>query len=223
MGRNPQGFGRARGRTRGVSKEPTGKASAFKVPHHGSMNAHEPDPEGDAGYRSLLSLRCRYVRTGRPRRPAPGAHVIGQGISEAQLLADGVTQSLSRPRVSNDNPYSEAHFVSTTPASPPVRRHRGGEGLLPPVLPVVQPGAQAWRHRPANARTGPLRSRARGHRAQTGGAGRRLRRPARALRGRPAPGGRTQGGGLDQPPLPVSEVDGAEPGDGADGHGKEGH
>ena len=29
----------------------------------------------------------------------------------AQLLADlGVTQSLSRPRVSNDNPYSEAHF-----------------------------------------------------------------------------------------------------------------
>ena len=31
--------------------------------------------------------------------------------STAQLLADlGVTQSLSRPRVSNDNPYSEAHF-----------------------------------------------------------------------------------------------------------------
>ena len=29
----------------------------------------------------------------------------------AQLLADlGVTQSLARPRVSNDNPYSEAHF-----------------------------------------------------------------------------------------------------------------
>ena len=29
----------------------------------------------------------------------------------AQLLADlGVTQSLGRPRVSNDNPYSEAHF-----------------------------------------------------------------------------------------------------------------
>ncbi len=29
----------------------------------------------------------------------------------AQLLADlGVTQSLSRPRVSNDNPYSEAQF-----------------------------------------------------------------------------------------------------------------
>ena len=28
-----------------------------------------------------------------------------------QLLADlGVTQSLGRPRVSNDNPYSEAHF-----------------------------------------------------------------------------------------------------------------
>ena len=29
----------------------------------------------------------------------------------AQLLADlGITQSLSRPRVSNDNPYSEAQF-----------------------------------------------------------------------------------------------------------------
>ena len=29
----------------------------------------------------------------------------------AQLLAHlGVTRSLGRPRVSNDNPYSEAHF-----------------------------------------------------------------------------------------------------------------
>ena len=33
------------------------------------------------------------------------------GKCTAQLLADlGITQSLSRPRVSNDNPYSEAHF-----------------------------------------------------------------------------------------------------------------
>ena len=46
-----------------------------------------------------------------------GAHAaLGPGVSmtakcTAQLLADlGVTQSLGRPRVSNDNPYSEAHF-----------------------------------------------------------------------------------------------------------------
>ena len=33
------------------------------------------------------------------------------GKCTAQLLADlGVTQSLSRPRISNDNPYSEAQF-----------------------------------------------------------------------------------------------------------------
>ena len=43
------------------------------------------------------------------------------GKCTAQLLADlGVTQSLSRPRISNDNPYSEAQFktVKYHPVSP---------------------------------------------------------------------------------------------------------
>ena len=63
----------------------------------------------------------------------------------AQLLADlGVTQSLGRPRVSNDNPYSEAHFKtikyhpgfpgrfgSIADAKDTEHRH-GGIGLLTP-------------------------------------------------------------------------------------------
>ena len=65
----------------------------------------------------------------------------------AQLLADlGVTQSLGRPRISNDNPYSEAQFKT-------VKYHPGfpgrfpnieeAKGVLPLVLPVVQQRTQA--------------------------------------------------------------------------------
>ena len=46
----------------------------------------------------------------------------------AQLLADlGVTQSLGRPRVSNDNPYSEAHFKT-------VKYHPGFPGRFGCIL-----------------------------------------------------------------------------------------
>ena len=60
----------------------------------------------------------------------------------AQLLADlGVTRSLSRPQVSDDNPFSEAQFKTLKyhPGFP--RRFLGidhATRLLPVVLPVVQ-------------------------------------------------------------------------------------
>ena len=65
----------------------------------------------------------------------------------AQLLADlGVTQSLGRPRISNDNPYSEAHF-KTVKYHPGLPGRSGSiadaKGLLPGVLPVVQHRAPA--------------------------------------------------------------------------------
>ena len=124
----------------------------------------------------------------------------------AQLLADlGVTQSLSRPRVSNDNPYSEAQFktVKYHPGFPGrfsnieeakefcrsffpwynTEHRHGGIGLLTPAQ--VHFG-----HAP------------RGDPAEAGRSRRRLRRPSGALRGRPAPGLGTPRTGLDQPPTP---------------------
>ena len=60
----------------------------------------------------------------------------------AQLLADlGVTRSLSRPQVSDDNPFSEAQFktLKYSPRLPwPLRRHYRRHRLLPVVLPLVQ-------------------------------------------------------------------------------------
>ena len=84
----------------------------------------------------------------------------------------------------------------------PLRQHRAGEGLLPRVLLVVQHRAPAWRHRPAHARAGPLRTRARGDPPQAASARRRLRRPPRPLRRGPAQRGGTRRGGLDQPAHP---------------------
>ena len=74
----------------------------------------------------------------------------------AQLLADlGVTRSLSRPHVSDDNPFSEAQFKTLKyhPGFPGrfddiPRRHR----LLPVVLPLVQHRAPPWRNRHAHPR-----------------------------------------------------------------------
>ena len=59
----------------------------------------------------------------------------------AQLLADlGVTRSLSRPQVSDDNPFSEAQFKTLKyhPGFPGLRRHYRRHRLLPVVLPLVQ-------------------------------------------------------------------------------------
>ena len=60
----------------------------------------------------------------------------------AQLLADlGVTRSLSRPQVSDDNPFSEAQFKTLT-----VRGSGPSQDVLSIVLPLVQCRAPPWRH-----------------------------------------------------------------------------
>ena len=97
----------------------------------------------------------------------------------AQLLADlGVTRSLSRPQVSDDNPFSEAQFDLEVPSlvSRAVRGSGPGQDILSLVLPLVQYRAPPWRHLDADARTGPLRSRRSGHRPQEGSAPRGMGR-----------------------------------------------
>ena len=77
----------------------------------------------------------------------------------AQLLADlGVTRSLSRPQVSDDNPFSEAQFKTLKyHPSFPGRFGRSGpsQDVLSIVLPLVQCPAPPWRHLDANPRAGP--------------------------------------------------------------------
>ena len=74
----------------------------------------------------------------------------------AQLLADlGVTRSLSRPQVSDDNPFSEAQFKTLKyhPGFPGrFERHYRRHRLLPVVLPRVQHRAPPCRDRDAHPR-----------------------------------------------------------------------
>ena len=66
----------------------------------------------------------------------------------AQLLADlGVTRSLSRPQVSDDNPFSEAQFTLKYHPGWALRRHYRRHRLLPVVLPLVQHRAPPCRDR----------------------------------------------------------------------------
>ena len=121
----------------------------------------------------------------------------------ALLLADlGVTQSHSRPHVSNDNPYSEAQFktLKYRPALPrPVPLDRSRPGALPGLLPLVQQRAPSRRARPAHRRRRPLRpGRSRPGRPRPG-PGRRLPRPPRTLRPQTASPAETARHILDQP------------------------
>ena len=80
----------------------------------------------------------------------------------AQLLADlGVTRSLSRPQVSDDNPFSEAQF-KTLKYHPgfPGRFHdiTARDRLLPNVLPLVQHRTSPWRDRDAHPGRRPSQS-----------------------------------------------------------------
>ena len=144
----------------------------------------------------------------------------------AQLLADlGVTQSLSRPRISNDNPYSEAHFktVKYHPGFPGrfadieeakdfcrrffpwynLEHRHGGIGLLTPGQVHLGRAPEVIRQR------------------QDVLAAAYAARPERFVAGPPRAAELKAEVWINRA-LPVSEVDGAEPGDGADGHGKEG-
>ncbi len=121
----------------------------------------------------------------------------------ALLLADlGVTQSHSRPHVSNDNPYSEAQFktLKYRPGVPgPVRLGRGRPGALPGILPLVQQRAPPRRARAAHRRRRPPRpGRSRPGRARPD-PHRRLPRPPRALRQQATNPARPARHVLDQP------------------------
>ena len=104
----------------------------------------------------------------------------------AQLLADlGVTRSLSRPQVSDDNPFSEAQFKTfevPSLVSWTVRGSGPGQNLLSLVLPLLQRRAPPWWYLDADPRTGPLRECRSGHRRQGGRATRGLGRSSRPLR-----------------------------------------
>ena len=129
--------------------------------------------------RSPMTAKCTGATAGRP-----GRHAIAEpspGLERQSLLGGAVQDRQIPPRLPR-----------------PVLQHRGGEGVLPVVLPVVQHRAPAWRHRPADPRPGPLRPCPRGDPPEAGRSRRRLRRPSGALRGRPA----TPRTGLDQPPTP---------------------
>ena len=67
----------------------------------------------------------------------------------AQLFADlGVIRSLSRPRVSNDNPFSESHFKTSSIARPfpngsvrcRTRALSAGNSLLGTTMSITTPG-----------------------------------------------------------------------------------
>jgi putative transposase len=90
----------------------------------------------------------------------------------ALMLADlGVTKSHSRPHTSNDNPFSDFKTLKYQPEFPErfgcveipariprtLRLRRGRQGLLPPLLRLVQPGPPPCRSWPDDARSSPLR------------------------------------------------------------------
>jgi len=99
----------------------------------------------------------------------------------AFLLADlGITQSHSRPHVSNDNPFSESQFKTLKYRPDFPGRFPSIEGrsrALPSLLRLVQRRASPHRARASYARRRPLRHR-RDHPRETGRrARRRVRRP----------------------------------------------
>jgi len=104
----------------------------------------------------------------------------------AFLLADlGVTQSHSRPHVSDDNPFSEA-LVQDTQVPPrlprPFRLDRGRPTALPGVLRLVQRRASPHRAGPAHRGRRPLPHRRSGPRQARRRPHRRLYRAPRTLR-----------------------------------------
>ncbi len=123
----------------------------------------------------------------------------------AQLLVDlGVTRSHSRPRVSNDNPYSESQFktVKYCPAFPETFGSLAGRPRLRAgVLQLLQPRAPPLRDRAAHPRVGPPRHGRPRPRSAPADPRRRLHRPPPPVRPPPTPTPETPHRGLDQPAL----------------------
>ena len=87
---------------------------------------------------------------------APHRSALMTSKYTAQLLADlGVTRSLSRPQLSDDNSFSEAQFKTLKyhPGFPrAIRRYPRRHRLLPVVLRLVLHRASPWRNRHAHSR-----------------------------------------------------------------------
>ena len=120
----------------------------------------------------------------------------------AFLLADlGVTQSHSRPHISNDNPFSEAQFKTLKyrpdfPAGSPRSRRRA---CTPTLRPLVQRSTPAHRADTSHARRHSLRHRPH-HPHEAGERARcRLRRPPGTLRRQTTPPTQASNRSMDQP------------------------
>ncbi|GAA1771745.1 hypothetical protein GCM10009810_31670 [Nostocoides vanveenii] len=123
----------------------------------------------------------------------------------AQLLLDlGVDRSHSRPRVSNDNPYSESAFktLKYAPVFPDVF------GSLADARTFCEAFFTYYNHEHRHSgiglhtpRLGPLRHRRRDPRPAPGHPRRRPRHPPAPIRQPPTPGTQTAPGRLDQPTL----------------------
>ena len=121
----------------------------------------------------------------------------------AQLLADlGVTRSLSRPQVSDDNPFSEAPVQDpeVPPRLPwPLPRHHRRDRLLPNVLPLVQHRTSPWRDRDAHPGRRPSQSNPERAGAARADPSSRLDPSSRTLRSRDPTTGSPSPSRLDQP------------------------
>ncbi len=109
----------------------------------------------------------------------------------AFLLADlGVTQSHSRPHVSDDNPFSEAQFKTLKYRPDFPTRFGSIEAArlhCPAILRLVQRRTPPHRSGPARPRRRPLRHRPRRPRQPRRRAHHRLRRPPRTVRPQTTP------------------------------------
>jgi putative transposase len=141
----------------------------------------------------LISQTCAKQHIGRDQltiHADRGSSMTSKPV--AFLLADlGVTQSHSRPHVSNDNPFSEAQFKTLKyrpdfPTRFPSILDRGRPGALPGVLLLVQRGTSPHRAGPVHrCRRPPRPGRRRPHPTRRRSE-HRLRRTPRTVRP-PAP------------------------------------
>ena len=138
------------------------------------------------------------------RGSGPGQNLLSLVLPLVQcraLLADlGVTRSLSRPQVSDDNPFSEAQF-KTLKYHPSFPGQFGDQGQAKTFCRSFFRWYNA-EHRhggiSANPRAGPLRERRSGHRRQEIRAPRSMGRSSRTLRQRCAEAQTAPGGRLHQ-------------------------
>ena len=121
-----------------------------------------------------------------------------------QMMIDlGIKRSYSRPRVSNDNPFSRIelpHAQVATRLPRPFRKLRRRPQLLSAHLRLVQPRASPLGHRHADAGRGALRARGRSLGRAPARPRCRVRGASRTIRERTAESPLATAGGLDQPP-----------------------